>query len=219
MKIPSLSARPARRASTVESSADELVDDLDTDTDSDLSLARRQRRSTRAAAVTANRKLGNQPNPKTRSGRQVLVVHGSDSDSEVQEISRATRKSTRARKSKRSNLDDEDFEDMDFVDDESDVLRGSKSKASKKKVVRGKASRPAYGHFRVVADLQYDDEDDDDSAPLYAHRSVCEKCHTQPAHEQLKKAAKRGKKRRRNEDDESEDEESRLNALGGWVRW
>ncbi|KAI0654200.1 SNF2 family N-terminal domain-containing protein [Cubamyces menziesii] len=218
VKIPSLSARPARRASTVESSTDELVDDLDTDTDSDLSLARRQRRSTRAAAVTANRKLGNQPNPKTRSGRQVLVVHGSDSDSEVQEISRATRKSTRARKSKRSNLDDEDFEDMDFVDDESDVLRGSKSKASKKKVVRGKASRPAYGHFRVVADLQYDDEDDDDSAPLYAHRSVCEKCHTQPAHEQLKKAAKRGKKRRRNEDNESEDEESRLNALGGWVR-
>ncbi|KAI0375223.1 hypothetical protein BV20DRAFT_1110377 [Pilatotrama ljubarskyi] len=220
LKIPGRGDRPAsRRVPSEEYSSDELAQDMVSDEGSDRHPATSTRRSTRAAAASANEKLGSTlpfSPKKTRSGRAILV-HGSESDSDVQEIAAPTRRSTRARKSKRTNLDDEDFEDAQLVDDDSEAPRSGK-KAQKKKVVRGKASRPAYGHFRVVADLQYDEEEDEELAPLIAHRSICEKCHTPPAHEQLKKAAKKGKQRRKNEDDESEDEETRLNNLGGWVR-
>ncbi|KAI0361386.1 hypothetical protein OH77DRAFT_1417635 [Trametes cingulata] len=220
LKIPGRGARPAyRRNPREEYSSDELAHDIDSGSDSDLPVATSKRRSTRAAAATANEKLGSRlpfSPKKTRSGR-AIVVHGSDSDSDMQDTAAPTRRSTRAKKSKRTNLDDEDFEDTQLVDDDSDLASSGK-KAQKKRIVRGKASRPAYGHFRVVADLQYDEEEDEELAPLIAHRSICEKCHTPPAHEQLKKAAKKGKRRRKNEDDESEDEETRLNNLGGWVR-
>lgn len=146
-------------------------------------------------------------------------MHGSDSDSEIQEVTHPARRSTRAKRTVRGNLDDEDFDDMGFIDDASDVGARPNRKAGKKKIVRGKASRPAYGHFRVVADLDYEEEEDEEFAPLVAHRSICEKCHTGPAHEQLMKVAKKGKRRKKNEDEESEDEETRLTALGGWVRW
>ncbi|KAI0830534.1 P-loop containing nucleoside triphosphate hydrolase protein [Trametes gibbosa] len=145
-----------------------------------------------------------------------MVLHGSDSDSEVQEVKLSTRRSTRAKRTVRGNLNDEDFDDMTFVDDASDAVARPDRKAGKKKIVRGKASRPAYGHFRVVADLDYDEEENEEFAPLLAHRKICEKCHTSPAHEQLMKVAKKGKRRKKNEDEESEDEETRLNALGGW---
>ncbi|CDO72994.1 hypothetical protein BN946_scf185007.g48 [Trametes cinnabarina] len=219
VKIPGRQGRPAHRSPASAYSTDELVGD--SGDDSEVFSAPRARRSNRAAAASANKRLGNglSLNPKkTRSGKQIIAVHDSGSDSEIPEVSRPTRKSSRARTSKRTNLDDEDFED--FLEDGSEVASTSNSKAGKKKkIVRGKASRPAYGHFRVVADLQYDEDDDDELAPLRAHRSICEKCHTPPAHEQLKKLAKKGKKRRRFEDDdESEDEETRVNALGGWVR-
>ncbi len=91
-----------------------------------------------------------------------------------------------------------------------------KKPVKKKKVVRGKASRPAYGRFRFVADLQLDEEEYEDIAPLIAHRKICEKCHTAPTHEQQVK--KKGRKRK-TKDDESEDEETRLANLGRWVRW
>ncbi len=223
LKLPGRAIKPTRRSHTVEEySSDELAQDLDSAEDSDSALAPAKRRSTRAGAASANQKLGSDlpfSPKKTRSGQRVLTVHGSESDSDVQEVTRATRKSTRARTNKRVNLDDEDFEDMAFIDDASDIASTSQRKVVKKKIVRGKASRPAYGHFRVVADLQYDEEEDEELAPLIAHRGICEKCHTAPAHEQLTKAAKKGKRRRKNEDDESEDEETRLHALGGWVRW
>ncbi|KAI9057725.1 hypothetical protein FKP32DRAFT_1597935 [Trametes sanguinea] len=217
VKIPSFSARHASLSPLSDYSTDELAQD--SGDDSEAYSARAGRHSTRAAAASANKRLGTSLpfSPKrTRSGKQAIVVHntGSDNDSDVPV--RATRKSSRSRKTKRINLDDDDYDD--FIDDASEAPSRSKAKG-KKKIVRGKASRPAYGHFRVVADLVYDEEDDDDDAPLRAHRSICEKCHTPPAHEQLKKLAKKGKKRRRTEDDdESEDEETRLNNLGGWVR-
>lgn len=140
------------------------------------------------------------------------MVHNSDSDSDIQELPVITRKSTRARKTLRSTLDDQDFEDSISPDSDED-LRPKAEK--KKKVVRGKASRPAYGRFRAVIDLQLDEEENEDIAPLIAHRAVCEKCQTAPTHEQAKK---KGHKRKPKHD-ESEDEETRLANLGGWVRW
>ncbi|EIW64252.1 uncharacterized protein TRAVEDRAFT_158327 [Trametes versicolor FP-101664 SS1] len=221
LKLPGRGKRPKARSRTVEEySSDELAQDLDSAEDSDLALAPAKRRSTRAAAANANQKLGSDlPFSPKKTRSSAIVIHDSDSDSDVREVARATRKSTRNRTSRRANLDDEDFEDTAFIDDASDIASTSRSKVvKKKKIVRGKASRAAYGHFRVVADLQYDEEEDEELAPLIAHRGICEKCHTTPAHEQLTKAAKKGKRRRKNEDDESEDEETRLNALGGWVR-
>lgn len=148
---------------------------------------------------------------KTRSGRRPILVHGSDSDSEIQEIPQPTRKSTRARTTRRTNLDDADFEDSVSADD-----ADTQKKSAKKKVVRGKASRPAYGRFRFVADLDLDEDEYEDIAPLIAHRRICEKCHTAPTHEQQVK--KKGRKRK-SKDDDSEDEETRFSRLGGWVRW
>ncbi|KAI0652071.1 SNF2 family N-terminal domain-containing protein [Trametes meyenii] len=219
VKIPGLQARPRHHLRALdEYSSDELAQDAASD--SEVSLVSGKRRSRRAAAVSANKKLGNDlpfSPKKTRSGIHAISVHGTDSDSDVQQIQRPTRKSTRARKTRRTNLDDEDFEDTTFANDTSDVTSTSVRKG-KKKVVRGKASRPAYGHFRVVADLLLDEEEDDERAALYAHRGFCEKCQTAPTHEQLKTAAKRGKKRKKEEEEEYEDEETRLNNLGGWVR-
>ncbi|RPD57040.1 hypothetical protein L227DRAFT_552450 [Lentinus tigrinus ALCF2SS1-6] len=197
-----------------EYSSDELARDVDSDF-SDSSGGPAARRSTRTAVLNASKKMsGALPfSPKkTRSNRRPVVVHGSDSDgdSDIQEISQPTRKSTRARKLRRANLDDADYEDYVSADD-----ADTRKKSAKKKIVRGKASRPAYGRFRFVADLELDEEEYEDIGPLIAHRSICEKCHTAPTHEQQVK--KKGKKRK-SKDDESEDEATRLANLGGWVR-
>ncbi|OSD03298.1 hypothetical protein PYCCODRAFT_1434714 [Trametes coccinea BRFM310] len=217
VKIPGLRTRPDSLSPLSDYSSDELA--RDPGDDSEAYSTHAPRHSTRAAAASANRRLGDSLpfSPKrTRSGKRPIVVYNTDSGSDSGVPARPTRKSSRSRKSKRTNLDDEDYDNV--IDDGSEVPSKSKAKA-KKKIVRGKASRPAYGHFRVVADLAYDEEDDDDDAPLRAHRDICEKCHTPPGHQQLSKLAKKGKKRRKiEEDDESEDEETRIYALGGWVR-
>ncbi|KAI0673358.1 hypothetical protein C8Q78DRAFT_968243 [Trametes maxima] len=222
LKIPGLQGRHKHFSRTAdEYSSDELAQDMGSDSDSELYLVSGKRRSARAAAVSAHKKIGNDlpfSPKKTRSGVRTILVHDTDSDSDVQEVRRPTRKSTRTRRARRTNLDDDDFEDIAFADDTSDVASTSIGRGKKKKVIRGKASRPAYGHFRVVADLLLDEEEDEERAALFAHRSFCEKCHTAPTHEQLKKAAKKGKRRKKDEEDEFEDEETRLNALGGWVR-
>lgn len=194
-------------------SSDELAQDIESDF-SDSTIEPAARRSTRTAAVTASKKMSNTlpfSPKKTRSGRQPVIVHGSDSDSDLRETIRPTRKSSRARKLRRINLDDADFVDSDSTGD-----ANAHTKPTRRKVVRGKASRPAYGRFRFVADLQLDEEEYEDIAPLIAHRNICEKCHTAPTHEQ--QAKKRGKKRK-SKDDDSEDEDTRLANLGGWVRW
>ena len=194
-------------------SSDELARDASSEEYSEDDSSPAARRSTRTAAATANKKLKTTlpfSPKKTRTSRRSIIIHDSDSDDDIKEVRPSTRKSTRARKTLRANLDDEDFEDFTSADWDADI----RPKA-KKKIVRGKASRPAYGHFRVVADLQLDEEENEDIAPLIAHRAVCEKCQTPPTHEQAKK---RGRKRKARDDD-SEDEETRLANLGGWVRW
>ncbi|KAI0639630.1 hypothetical protein C8Q77DRAFT_1082196 [Trametes polyzona] len=222
-RLPGLRTRQTRRLSTPEEySSDELAGDVEASDSLDGSPGPAKRRSTRAAAASANGQLGKTMlhRPKrTQPSGGAIVVHGSDSGSDFEEPRRPTRRSMRTRKSGRTNSDDADFHDMTIDDtDESDAPWTSRHKHVKKKVVRGKASRPAYGHFRVVADLELDEEEDEDFAPLVAHRGICEKCHTAPAHEQWKKGFKKGRKRRKGDDEESEDEETRINALGGWVR-
>lgn len=214
LKVPgSTSMFRDSRSSPGSYSSDELGEDEASEECSDDDSLPAQRRSTRTAAATANRKLGTglpfSPK-KTRGSRRAIVVHDSDSDSEIQEVLGPVRRSTRARKTLRSNLDDEDFEDN--ISPDSDAAFRPKAE---KKVVRGKASRPAYGRFRAVIDLQLDEEENEDIASLIAHRAVCEKCQTNPTHEQAKK---KGRKRKPKGDD-SEDEETRLANLGGWVRW
>ncbi|THH02604.1 hypothetical protein EW026_g282 [Hermanssonia centrifuga] len=157
--------------------------------------------------------------PKKTRSRKVVFM-GEVSDDEDVQLSKPPRRSTRAQRSTRTSRDGDEYSD-DLDEDSDDYVETSvkgKSKVVKSKVVRGKASRPAYGHFRVVADLDYDS--DEDSAALRAHRNVCEKCHRQPTHELLLALSKsNGKKKRRKREDEfevSSDED--VNSLGGWVR-
>jgi chromodomain-helicase-DNA-binding protein 4 len=139
-------------------------------------------------------------------------VQASDSDDEVV----TTRRSARSTRNTKSYRDDDEYEEEGL--DESD---GAPS-APKKKRARTKASRPAYGHFREIADLELDDQSDDETLPLRAHRGECEKCQRPPSHILMKKLDRQRKNKRSsesNEEDEDEDERDRLETLGGWVRW
>jgi len=116
---------------------------------------------------------------------------------------------------------------MDVEEDEEDDFEDSiqprdSSQTKKKKVVRKRLSRPAYGNIRPIADLS-DYESDDEDALLHAHRPACEKCQQLAAHDLLNKMYNRGQKKKRtrqlDEFEESDDEEARLQGLGGWVRW
>ncbi|KAG2755489.1 hypothetical protein P692DRAFT_20793136 [Suillus brevipes Sb2] len=135
------------------------------------------------------------------------------------------RRSARERKSAKINLAE------DYVDETGDSesngesfmetsKRAGKSKAAAKtrKLKRGPVSRPAYGIFRSVADLEFDAYEEDTEL-LRAHRDICEKCHKAPAHVQLEKP-KKGRKKIRKEDDYGfeENEDDLIQALGGWVR-
>lgn len=141
-------------------------------------------------------------------------VQSSDSETEIV----ATRRSTRATRNTKSYHDDGEYEDEGG--DESDH---APSAPIKKKRARPRASRPAYGHVREVADLEFDDQSDDETLPLRAHRNECEKCHHPPSHILLKKLDRQRKKRKSSdsdeEDDENESERENLESLGGWIRW
>ncbi|KZT02402.1 uncharacterized protein LAESUDRAFT_661821 [Laetiporus sulphureus 93-53] len=219
-----------RRSTRSRSSSDELAMTISSDSDFEAFDHPGLRRSTRAVASRANRKVVMQLpfSPKKTRSRKAPDVHDSDfaSDSDVVERPRP-RRSMRASRQARSNLDDDDFEDDfeeistdSFVSDEPSAKR--KPAPTKKKIVRGKASRPAYGRIRVVADLELDAEEDEETAPLRAHRDICEKCHRQPTHELLALASKKKNNKRRkkmtDDEDDGEDEVTRLAALGGWVR-
>ncbi|KAF8898923.1 SNF2 family N-terminal domain-containing protein [Infundibulicybe gibba] len=110
------------------------------------------------------------------------------------------------------------------VDSDSDMYTPHTMPTKVKRIVRGKASRPAYGYLRTVADLDYDSHSDDESAPLREHRQICERCHRGPAHELIEafmnkpKSARTRRKKTPGEFEISEDEEEKLNNLGGWVR-
>jgi hypothetical protein len=137
------------------------------------------------------------------------------------------RRSTRERKSARTDLADDYVDETgdSESDDESYMetsKKAGKSKAAAKtpKLRRGPVSRPAYGIFRSVADLEFDAYEEEDTELLRAHRDICEKCHKAPAHVQLQKP-KKGRKKIRKEDDYGfeENEDDLVQSLGGWVRW
>ncbi|EGO30851.1 hypothetical protein SERLADRAFT_444458 [Serpula lacrymans var. lacrymans S7.9] len=174
---------------------------------------------------------------KTRSKVQPVYSDSEDGeldgyDEEVADIV-PTRRSGRATKRLRDIYRNNYVDSVNESDDDktsSSTPSKGKQNSARKKTVRGKDSRPAYGHFRVVADIDYDPCSDDDTLPLRIHRDICEKCHEKPAHLQLeiaqRKAVKGCKKSKKwgedNGDDEdeneNEDKEEKINRLGGWVR-
>ncbi|GLB35984.1 putative class II histone deacetylase complex subunits 2 and 3 [Lyophyllum shimeji] len=164
--------------------------------------------------------------PKKTRARQIFVVH-SDQESGDSTTLLPTRRSTRSRKGVTVNLDADAYtDDIELSDEDSEAYistraRGKGKKA--KKPVRRKASRPAYGHFRSIEELDYDALSDEESAPLRKHRDICEKCHQAPAHQLLQDLSKKGKAKRKRKTSEDEfevsgDEKERYTALGGWVR-
>ena len=176
--------------------------------------------------------------PKKKRARKGFVIPDSDDEgndeSEIEEIvpARRSSRSTKNAKARYTEADDyvddenEDYGSDAYEDDADDKPRKSLKGKAQKKIVRGKASRPAYGNFRHVADLDYDVLSDEETAPLRAHRDVCEKCHRGPAHKLIDAAAKKpkgGGRKKKDEDldldDFEGDEIERLTALGGWVRW
>ena len=166
--------------------------------------------STRVRQLRSTRRLPFSPAkapPKRRLRRR---AQSSESDDEFV----ATRRSTRSTRNTKTYQDDDEYEDEE--PDGSDAP----SVPKKKKRARAKASRPAYGHFREVADLELDDQSDDETLPLRAHRGECEKCHHPPSHILLKKLERRHKNKRSSDsNDEDEDERDNLESLGGWIRW
>ncbi|SJL05568.1 uncharacterized protein ARMOST_08931 [Armillaria ostoyae] len=164
---------------------------------------------------------------KTRSQR-VYAIQGSEDEDDAGSTA-PQRRSTRYRKPMKIDIDEFSGESSDGGDSEDYITsRRAKAKTSKnkKKGGRGSASRPAYGFFRPVADIDYDPFSDDESSALRAHRSICEKCHRGPTHilqaaAQKKKKGK-GRRKKATSDDELEpdsaDEVERLGELGGWVR-
>jgi chromodomain-helicase-DNA-binding protein 4 len=144
----------------------------------------------------------------------------------VEENIAPTRRSTRTAAKAKAPIIDDDYVDGDF-DSDTDDYDGSSPKPKikpKPKAVRGKASRPAYGHFRSVADIDFDSCSDEETVPLRAHRDDCEKCRRAPTNillgEYMKKKSKqKSKKKNKDEFEEEDDDREKLANLGGWVRW
>ncbi|KAK0208177.1 SNF2 family DNA-dependent ATPase [Desarmillaria ectypa] len=163
---------------------------------------------------------------KTRSQR-VYAIQGSEDEDDTGNTA-PQRRSTRYRKPMKVDIDEFSGASSDGGDSDDYITsRGARAKTfrNKKKNGPGSASRPAYGFFRPVADIDCDPFSDDESF-LRAHRSICEKCHRGPTHviqeaAQKKKKGK-GRRKKRTSDDELEpdsvDEVERLGELGGWVR-
>lgn len=218
---------------------DEEVPDSEEEADSDdedyegadeHNLRRSSRTATIGSRNKAVKKLPFSPR-KTRSrkvdGDSEDELAGFDQEESSEVVKIPARRSMRVRKSTKANLADDAYEDEgDEEDDDSSTRQTGKAsrEVKKRKPPRSKASRPAYGNIRDVADLDYDPHSDDETLPLRAHRGECEKCRKQPAHSllnALKKRPKgRGRKKKTSDDEDDEgNEEERLTALGGWVRW
>lgn len=136
------------------------------------------------------------------------------------------RRSARERKSAKNNLAEDYVDETDDSESSSESFMETSKRAGKSKAVaktrklkRGPVSRPAYGNFRSVKDIE-SDAYEEETELLRAHRDICEKCHKAPAHVQLEKP-KKGRKKTRKEDDDGfdENEDDLIRSLGGWVRW
>jgi hypothetical protein len=213
-----------------DSEPEGVPDSSEEDASDDDDYGARPRRSSRAT----KKPVKNLPfSPRKKRARKGFVVPDSDDDeddneSEIEEVVPARKSSRSTKNTKAKYTEADEYVDDEDETDESDEPRkprgGKAQKPKMKKIVRGKASRPAYGNVRHVADLDYDALSDEETAPLRAHRDVCEKCHKGPAHELIEAAERKPKgkghkKKDEDLDDFEGDEMERLTALGGWVRW
>lgn len=185
----------------------------------------KMRRSSRPATIKITLKQSTLPfSPKktrarTAPDRSAVLLDDSDDEDPLDgSMSPAPRRSTRSKKGARLNLDDAEF--VELAEDSDDY--GETPQPKKKAPRRNKASRPAYGRFRPIAEADYDS--DEDTAVLRAHRGDCAKCNGLPAHvqlQQLKKKKPKKRKSRREEDEfeDNDDDDVRAAKLGGWVRW
>ncbi|KAG5353236.1 hypothetical protein C0989_009199 [Termitomyces sp. Mn162] len=218
---------------TVPDSEEEKRTDVDDESDNDESDFEEEeqsfrRRTSGRVSVTRKQTLPFSPK-KTRSARVFVIdsdLETGASDKNVTII--PTRRSSRNTKRNRKELKDLDSDDSDadlisYSDADAYAPRTPHTKAKPKKLMGKRESRPAYGHFRSIADLDYDSHSDEETAPMRKHRNICEKCHQPPAHKLLKALSRRGKgrskkKKTQDEFEESGDEEEKLAGLGGWVR-
>ena len=115
-----------------------------------------------------------------------------------------------SRKTRRSS--DSDFEES--LDDTSGSDISFQKPKTKK--VRARKAYPLYGQIENIEDLW---DPSDDSAPLRAHRAVCEKCRRAPAHILLKEERKKRKKPPKHREEDYIDEVQHAQDLGGWIQW
>ncbi|KAL1739194.1 hypothetical protein HDZ31DRAFT_69192, partial [Schizophyllum fasciatum] len=152
----------------LEDSADEedAADDEEYGEDEEDGAGTRARRSTRTAA-NKPRELPFSPR-KTRS-QKIYTIDDSDSDSEGGGSAPPTRRSTRAKKAIKLNLDT-DYADSDAEDSDEYTTSNKRAKASKPRVRRAKAARPAYGFIRPITDIDLDPSSDEEMIQLRQHR-------------------------------------------------
>ncbi|KIY63755.1 hypothetical protein CYLTODRAFT_425826 [Cylindrobasidium torrendii FP15055 ss-10] len=211
----------------------ENAEDEDFEMDEDVPN-RRQTRNGRAKLPFSPR--------KTRSRKIYTEDSDADSDNDASSATSSVIAPRRAkRKAARRDDDYDDEEEDDAMDEDEDEemddddeeygmsSRRSQKKKPKKKRRSNPAARPMYGRVRPIDELDYD-SGYENTAPLRAHRRVCEKCGYGPAHELLaaeagkkkKKKKGKGKAKRRGDDDDdlmdSDEERKRLENLGGWVQ-
>lgn len=199
-----------------EESSEDGDDEYGSDEDEGLNV----RRSTRNVPKHA-RAVALPFSPKKTRSQKVAVITDDDDDEEEDDedesglLRRSGRNKTiRVRLTRIADSDEESY-----VDSESGTGKG---KAATRKVVPA-----AYGRIRPVEDIDFDDQDDPDTAALRNHRKICEKCGDKPAHdlsqalEKKKKGKKNngGRKKTGEDADLQESEGERVNNLGGWVRW
>jgi chromodomain-helicase-DNA-binding protein 4 len=211
---------PDSEAETDEGDAEDEDGEYGEDDDSPVKV----RRSTRSTKKLLPRQ--NLPFSPKKTRSQKIIVLDTDEEDEADEGSHVpTRRSTRSRNFK-VKLDEGTYYESEQEDASEDSAPRLKSAAKRAKVARKKGVRPAYGHVRTVADLDYDANSDEDTAALRVHRSTCEKCLEKPTHELLAAERRRpkgkGRRKRKTSEDEFEesgDEIERINKKGGWVRW
>jgi chromodomain-helicase-DNA-binding protein 4 len=149
---------------------------------------------------------------KTRSRKR---SNRDDDDSEDEDGETANLKNTTSLTSLRSNprrtrnastctMADEDYV---VSDEEHQIKRNQKRKGKQ----RPRPITDSSGLVRHVDDLDYDS--DEETAPLRAHRHLCERCVGGPSH--LQKKAKKPRKRKSAQEDDFEDEAD----LAGWLTW
>ncbi|KAJ7102108.1 SNF2 family DNA-dependent ATPase [Mycena belliarum] len=224
------SVPPSSDVDEVPDSEPDTDEDKDEDDEYGEESPMKVRRSTRSAKLPRQ----NLPfSPKKTRSQKVIVLDTDEDEDEANQSANGnnnvpTRRSGRSRKAFKVNLDEGAYYESEQEDVDSggyDSAPQPKRAAKRGKVARRKGVRPAYGHVRTVADLDYDANSDEDTAVLRVHRNKCEKCNDKPAHELLEEERRRpknkGRKKRKTSEDEFEesgDEVELINKKGGWVR-